>query len=92
MIADRLPDLVDNLLRLAAGVTVQEEDDKGNERIYLKPPCRQSNEYLVNRIMGKPSDHAVVAIEERRIIVERRDRATGRFAGEPPPDPAKGEG
>jgi hypothetical protein len=53
-VADRLPHLMDNLFRLADGVTVQEEDREGNPRIYSRPPCRQSNEYLINRIMGKP--------------------------------------
>jgi hypothetical protein len=55
-IADRLPALIDNLFRLADGVTVQEEDDNGKERIYSKPPDRASNEYLLNRIMGKPTE------------------------------------
>jgi hypothetical protein len=55
-IADSLPEFVDNMMRLARGVTVQEEDENGKERVYSKPPCRQSNEYLINRIMGKPTE------------------------------------
>ena len=37
-IADHLPELIDNMLRLASG----------------DPPDRAANEYLLNRIMGKP--------------------------------------
>ena len=55
-VADRLPQLIDNLFALADGVTVQEEDENGGTRIYSRPPCRASNEYLINRIMGKPTE------------------------------------
>jgi hypothetical protein len=55
LIADRLPSLIDNLFSLADGIEVQEETPNG-PRIYSRPPDRQANEYLVNRIMGKPID------------------------------------
>jgi hypothetical protein len=55
-IADNLPEIVDNLLRLAHGVKMADEDDEGNFYIYIKAPDRQANEYLMNRIMGKPTD------------------------------------
>lgn len=55
-IANQLPRFIDNLMRLADGVTVQEEDANGQVRIYSRPPDRASNEYLVNRIMGKPTE------------------------------------
>jgi hypothetical protein len=56
-IRDRLPQIIDNLLILADGVTVQEFDEKlGGNIVYTKPPCRQTNEYLVNRILGKPTE------------------------------------
>src|SRR5947209_4218827 len=57
-IADRLPHLVDKLLELADGVTVSEIDAKGEERVYLRPPDRQAAEYLLNRILGKPTERA----------------------------------
>src|SRR4051812_2244932 len=53
-IKDRLPELIGNMFTLAAGVTLQETDSDGNDRIYTRPPDRQANEYLINRIMGKP--------------------------------------
>lgn len=56
-IRDRLPELIDNLLILANGVTVEELDPAiGATVVYKKPPCRQTNEYLVNRILGKPTE------------------------------------
>jgi hypothetical protein len=57
-IADRLPLLIDNLFTLADGVTIQEEDEDGNPRIYSRPPDRHANEYLVNRILGKPTERS----------------------------------
>lgn len=54
-IADRLPELVDNLLRLGAGVVIQEETEDG-PRIYKTAPNFKANEYLINRIMGKPTE------------------------------------
>ena len=55
-IRDRLPELIDNLLILADGVTVEEMTLEGETTVYRKPPCRQTNEYLVNRILGKPTE------------------------------------
>ena len=57
-IADRLPELIDNMFRLAEGVTVQEVDEEGGVLVYSKPPDRQANEYLINRILGKPTERA----------------------------------
>jgi hypothetical protein len=55
-IADRLPELIDNMFALAEGVAVQEVDDKGQVKVFTRPPDRQANEYLINRIMGKPTE------------------------------------
>ena len=55
-IADKLPWLVDQALELAAGVVVQEMDATGAPRIYQKPPDREAIKYLLDRIMGKPTD------------------------------------
>jgi hypothetical protein len=60
-IADRLPDLIENLFTLAEGVTVQETDKDGNERIYTRPPDYKANEYLINRIMGKPTERQEIS-------------------------------
>ena len=56
-IADRLPSLIDNLLILANGVLVEDVNIvTGEVGVYKKPPDRQANEYLINRVMGKPTD------------------------------------
>jgi hypothetical protein len=55
-IRDRLPQLIGNLLILADGVTVEDVTNEGETVVYKKPPCRQTNEYLVNRILGKPTE------------------------------------
>lgn len=54
-IADRLSWLVDQEMLLAEGVLV-EEDTLTGPKVYRKPPDRQAIEYLMNRIMGKPTE------------------------------------
>lgn len=78
-IADRLPEIIDNLLALAGGVTVQEADKDGNPRIYAKAPDFKSNEYLANRILGRPTENIEAeisgpnggAIAIREVVIER---------------------
>jgi hypothetical protein len=55
-IADRLPELVDNMLALSDGIWVEETTIDGKTRVYKRAPDRQANEYLINRIMGKPTE------------------------------------
>lgn len=66
-ICDRLPELIDNLFILAAGVTVQ-EIDKDGIIVYTRPPDRQANEYLINRILGKPTERQEVSGENGAAI------------------------
>jgi len=54
-IADRLPKLLDSLFELAEGITVREKTADGGEKIYDRPPCFKSASYLVDRILGKPT-------------------------------------
>lgn len=83
-IADKLPDLVDRLMELANGVLVKEFDvATGEDRVYQRPPDRQAAEYLINRIMGKPTDRKEhrfpdkpfeeMTEDELRAIVESED-------------------
>lgn len=61
MISDRLPLLIDNMLTLASGVLVEETDPSTQKtHVYRKPPDRQANEYLINRILGKPTERSDV--------------------------------
>lgn len=41
---------------LADGIYVEEQDATGKRIVYRRPPDRAANEYLINRVMGKPTD------------------------------------
>jgi hypothetical protein len=61
-IADRLPDLIDNLFELANGVLVEDVNPvTGETNVYRKPPDYKANEYLINRIMGKPTERQEIS-------------------------------
>jgi len=63
-IADKLPWLIGQALELAEGVVVQEFDREGNPRIYQRPPDMKAIAYLVDRIMGKPTDRRELTLEK----------------------------
>lgn len=54
-IADRLPELIDTLFELSEGITVREFDAKGEAKIYDRPPDFRAAAYLVDRVLGKPT-------------------------------------
>lgn len=55
-IADALPELVNLKLELARGVLVEDVNPVTGERgVYQKPPDGKAIEYLIDRIMGKPT-------------------------------------
>lgn len=62
MIADRLPWLVDKAFELAEGVTVQKPGLTGPV-IYQLPPDINAIKYLVDRIMGKPTDRRELTLD-----------------------------
>lgn len=74
-IADRLPQYIDNLARLADGIFREEEDEHGIKFIYTTPPDRQANEYLINRILGKPTERQINEFgdgdEKLEIVIKR---------------------
>jgi hypothetical protein len=56
-IADRLPLLIEKMFELAEGVLVEDINPiLGTKSVYQKAPDRPAIEYLVNRIMGKPTE------------------------------------
>ena len=55
-ITDHMPRLIQNMLVLANGVSVEKTDSEGETYVYTQPPDRAANEYLINRVMGKPTD------------------------------------
>lgn len=87
-IVDRLPWLVDRLMILAEGVTV-EEPTRDGPVVYQRPPDRQACEYLIDRIMGKPAQPvelreraervaAMLGVDVSEVIAEAERIATGR--------------
>lgn len=54
--ADMLAHNIGNMQALANGIFVEEMTIEGARIVYQRPPDRQANEYLINRIMGKPTD------------------------------------
>ena len=77
-IADSMPFILNRMLELAEGVTVQERIH-GEEVIYRRPPDRAACEYLLNRIMGRPVEKSKVEVSGpaggpipiREVIVRR---------------------
>jgi 3-deoxy-D-arabino-heptulosonate 7-phosphate (DAHP) synthase class II len=83
-IADRLPQLIQNMMTLADGVTVQEVDPKsGGVLVYSKPPDFKANEYLINRVMGKPTERTEVSGPDGGAVqVEMMTRALTKAYGD----------
>lgn len=88
-IRDRLPWIVDRLFELAEGVRVESSGIDGTPIVYQRPPDRASCEYLMDRIMGKPTqpvevrerakalaDELGMTVEE--VLAEAERIATGR--------------
>jgi hypothetical protein len=67
-IEEKLPDLIERMLELAEGVTVKDEDRKGNPRIYQKPPDRQAAEYLIDIILKSAEKRPDSAMPKIKII------------------------
>lgn len=61
-IADRLPWLIDKQFELAEGVWREETSATGARIVYKTPPDRQAIEYLINRVMGKPTEKRDVTL------------------------------
>jgi hypothetical protein len=60
-IVSNLPLLVETALDIATGVLVEETDRDGETRTYRKEPNPAMLEYLMNRVMGKPTEHLIVS-------------------------------
>jgi hypothetical protein len=63
MIADRLPWLIDKAMELAEGVTVQKPGLTGMV-VYQLPPDISAIKYLVDRIMGKPTERRELTLDK----------------------------
>lgn len=72
MIRDRLPWLIGKLFELAEGVHVEKVVGReGATIVYQERPDRQAAEYLIDRVMGKPTQPVDVYDEARRLATER---------------------
>ena len=61
-IADNLPMLIDKALELAEGVLVEDINIVTMQKsVYQKPPDLGSIKYLVDRIMGKPTERQEIS-------------------------------
>ncbi len=87
--------ILDRALELVDGVTVLEHDSRVQERIYTRPPDREMIKYLMDRIMGKPTErHEHTGEDGGPIVVEGFDynAAIANIAPRPSDDsPASGE-
>lgn len=82
-IHDKLPVLIENMFILACGVTVKETDSKtGKERVYTKPPDYRANEYLINRVMGKPKESVEVDTPPDSPLIAIFNASLGRIYGD----------
>src|SRR4051795_405957 len=62
-IADRLPWLVDKAMELAEGVYVEKPGLTG-PIVYQLPPDMNAIKYLVDRIMGKPTERRELTLDK----------------------------
>jgi hypothetical protein len=61
-IVQEMPGLIDNLLVLAHGFYYEKSLPDGQTVVvYKTAPDRQANEYLINRIIGKPTERTEVS-------------------------------
>ncbi len=63
MIADRLPWLVDKAMELADGVYIEKPGLTG-PLVYQLPPDMGAIKYLVDRIMGKPTERRELTLDK----------------------------
>lgn len=71
-IADRLPELIELQMELARGVLVEMQTEDGS-KVFKTPPDRAAGQYLINRIMGKPTERKEVAHEFPKPLEEMSD-------------------
>ena len=79
-IADKLPMLIDKALELAEGVLVEDFNIVTMQTsIYQKPPDLGAIKYLVDRIMGKPTERKEITTPDKP-LEEMSDDELARIA------------
>lgn len=75
-IADKLPMLVDKAFELAEGVLIEEYNlVTGKPQVYQKAPDLGAIKYLIDRIMGKPTERADVNVSTDNWIFDPTEAA-----------------
>jgi hypothetical protein len=82
-IRDRLPSIIDNMLKLAEGVWYEEQTLNGSRIVYKDRPNYKANEYLANRIMGKPTERTELSGPQGEPIPLAINNLIDRVYGEP---------
>lgn len=76
-IADHLPELIDLQMELARGVLVEDVNPiTGDRVVYKTPPDRAAGQYLINRILGRPTERREITGQDGealRIVVTYAD-------------------
>lgn len=91
LVADRLPFLVEKLFELADGVHREQRLPSGQVRVYRERPDFKACEYLLNRILGRPTErheHTGEDGEPMRVVVYIP--SNGRDDPPPQSGPARG--
>lgn len=66
VLADRLPEVAEALVELALGVRATRQNRDGTEEVYTTLPDRAAAEAILNRIIGKPTEHKEIDKRETR--------------------------
>lgn len=64
-IAKNLIRYIENMEALADGIYVEELINGEIRMVFKRPPDRQANEYLINRVMGKPTERQELSGPDR---------------------------
>ena len=66
---------IENLMDLANGVTVLNPDQADGPKTFQRSPDRAANEYILNRILGRPATRKPLAepepVEEKRLDLSK---------------------
>lgn len=67
-IAKNLVRYIENMEALADGIFEEQMTVEGVKIVYQRPPDRQANAYLIDRIMGKPTERKELSGPEGGLI------------------------
>ncbi len=81
-IVDSLPEIVEAQIKLALGILVQSEpDENGVVEVFNKAPDVKAGQYLIDRILGKPTQKQEISGEEGGPLVIKVEYADPEDAG-----------